>query len=220
MVLLEGFSYVLQKLNKLATNTNQKIPKYVFVQAFNKAQYTWLDLKLRIEEANKTSQRETYQLITTNKNLKLKESSDTYSLYELPDNFYHVSNVLGKSGSCLVDIQIVEEGNSKALWFDDVSTPSLEFEQSFASFENKYLKVYKKDFEYSNIQLTYFRKPVKVDLDSGFKNLDGTMSTDIDTEWENSNLYEILDIVVRDLSSDIADGVRYQTISQIIKDEN
>lgn len=46
------------------------------------------------------------------------------------------------------------------------------------------------------------------------------MSTNIDTEWENSNLYEILDIVVRDLSSDIADGVRYQTISQIIKDEN
>ena len=220
MILLEGYSYVLQKLNKLATNTNQKIPKYVFVQSFNKAQYTWLDLKLRIEESNKTTQRETYQLLVTNDKLTLKESADKYNFYELPEDYYHASNITGSVNGCLVDIQIIEEGNSKSLWFDDVSTPSLEFEQSFASFENKYLKVYKKDFEYSEVSLTYYRKPIKVDLESGFKNLDNSVSKNIDTEWENSNLYEILDIVVRDLASDIADNSRYKTISQIIKDEN
>jgi len=217
MRLLEGYLYVLQKLNKLATNTNQKISKYHFVQAFNKAQYTWIDLKLRQEEANKTIQRQLKQLVTPGDNLKLKSKKDIYSLYTLPLDYYHTINIMGYSNGCKIDISEVEEGNAKALWFNDMSVPSLEFEQSFASLEGNFLKVYKKNFEYTKIDLTYYRKPIKVDLDSGYNNTDGVKSTNIDTEWQDSNLNEILDIVVRDIALDIMDSERFQLMAQATK---
>ncbi len=217
MRLLEGYLYVLQKLNKLTTNSNQKIAKYHFVQSFNRAQYTWLDFKLRQEEANETIQRQLRQLLTQGENLKLKSKKDIYSLYELPLNYYHTSNIIGYSNGCKVDISEVEEGNAASLWFNDMSAPSLEFEQSFASFESKYLKVYKKNFEFTKVNLTYYRRPNKVDLASGFINADGNESKNIDTEWEDSNLYEILDIVVKDISLDIMDAGRFQLMSQATK---
>ena len=201
MRLLEGYLYVLQKLNKLATNTNQKITKYHFVQAFNKAQYTWIDLKLRQEEANKTIQRQLKQLVTSSDSLKLKTKKDIYSLYTLPSNYYHTINITGHSNGCKIDI----------------SVPSLEFEQSFASLEGDFLKTYKKNFEYTKIELTYYRKPIKVDLDSGYVNADGLPSSNIDTEWDNSNLNEILDIVVRDIALDIMDSERFQLMAQATK---
>ena len=217
MRLLEGYLYVLQKLNKLATNTNQKITKYHFVQAFNKAQYTWIDLKLRQEEANKTIQRQLKQLVTSSDSLKLKTKKDIYSLYTLPSNYYHTINITGHSNGCKIDISEVEEGNAKTLWFNDMSVPSLEFEQSFASLEGDFLKTYKKNFEYTKIELTYYRKPIKVDLDSGYVNADGLPSSNIDTEWDNSNLNEILDIVVRDIALDIMDSERFQLMAQATK---
>ncbi len=217
MRLLEGYLYVLQKLNKLTTNSNQKIAKYHFVQSFNRAQYSWLDIKLRQEEANETIQRQLRQLITSKENLKLKSKKDIYSLYELPLDYYHTSNILGYSNGCKVDISEVEESNATSLWFNDMSVPSLEFEQSFASFESKYLKVYKKNFEFTRVNLTYYRRPNEVDLDSGYINADGLASKNIDTEWETSNLYEILDLVVKDLAFDIMDASRFQLMAQATK---
>lgn len=69
------------------------------------------------------------------------------------------------------------------------------------------IKIYS-NFDLIDTKLIYHRLPKLMDIE-GYTSLDGP-STNIDPEWNGSNLEEIIDLAVRIASGDIGDQLRFQ----------
>jgi len=188
----------------------------VAVRAINEAQYYWLDERLKLEEMNKTVQRELQFLIEKEEPL-LFESTTNYNEYHLPDNYYHPSllEIEANLDGCLVGIEndFIENANVSVYLHDEMTRPDYAWEQTFSTFRNNKLAVYKDTtpgYDISKIVFHYYRRPVLVDMASSHVNVDGVLSTDIDLEFSESASYEILDIAAKILAGNINDRGRFQ----------
>lgn len=207
------YEFVKDRLNHLSTNTNQNITGTSFINAMREATYNWLDTRLKAEDHSKTRQRELEILLRP---LQINgQKKDKYYSYPLPEDFYHISSgdVVAITKSCTLDLTLhpIEIAN-KDLYYKDANwSPSVEWEETFYTIENRELKVFYKDFKLGKINVTYYKKPVDVNIETGFKDIDGNLMVNVHPEFDDSSVYEILELTVSTLASDIGDSGRYQT---------
>jgi hypothetical protein len=207
MNIKECYISLLDKCNKLSTNTNTKIEYHVAVRAINEAQSYWYDIRLKKVENDTTIQRELYHLLRTQK-LNINNSFKEYNTYTLPENYYHISQVkaIGKSNSCELplDVFLTENTNINELYLNDQFAPSLEWQQTLATFREQDLIVYHNNFKL-DIEIDYYKKLSKVDIKSNYIHIDGTESSDIDLEFEGSSAYEILNLAAMLITGNVSD---------------
>lgn len=218
MTIAECFFSVQERLNKLSSNSKQNIELYSFVYAFNKAQAHWVEDRIKVEEANKVRTQEIQQL------LKPVILNCVNGFVDFPADFLHIERVTpnASKNQCdrlLYSTHLVEEGNIPELITNDSTKPSFEWEETFYTLQNNKIKIYSTDFTVKTAEVIYYRRPVQVDI-VGYEKLDKTLSTNIDPEFNDASLQEILDITVAILSADTADQFRYQTIQQHIQQHN
>lgn len=207
----QSYIYVQDRLNKLSSNSNQKISKRQFVYAYNKMQLHWFKEKLKNKEFNALYQDSIQKFIET-----IDTFSSTKEAYviKLPSTYFQFVRVYGICGECksLIEGYPREESNAGRLLQDDFHRPSLEWEETFFTIKGDKIYFYK-DFKCEEVNLLYYRYPKEVDM-NGIDYRD-RLGTNIDSELDPLENQEVLDLVVQLLSSDIQDP-RYQTITNHI----
>ena len=108
---------------------------------------------------------------------------------------------------------MVPEGDINRLLVDEFWKPSLEWGETLCTLQNKTLKIYTDNFTVITVKLVYYRKPVLINIGTGFTDINGTPTTNVDPEFQNSSLIEILNATCVILSGDTSDQWNYQTSS-------
>lgn len=208
----ETYLKFLNKVNKNYINDNISVDKGRFVIIFNEAQNKYSDWL--ISQNNTSLIRNIKKLKVDGLELSKKASHEDIDSFKLPLNFFRFINVraIAKKNSCsdFLDVLFeVKNENVHELYNDHNNEPSFDYRESFYTFGEDSINVYKKDFEITNVSLTYYRYPLPVDI-AGYYKLDNSVSKDIDSEFSDDIVDKILDICVKDFNVNSDNLERYQ----------
>jgi hypothetical protein len=212
MTIGETYIRFLQLVNRNATNNKINVDKVRFVLLFNDIQNRFVRWKL--DKRNEDEIREIQRLLVQESPLVLNQSRDTHNSYSLPENYFDFANVWAKAKNDCCDprrihlFEVKSEDVEEKL--TDVNTqPSFEFNESFYYFSNDSILIYKKDFEIDKVYLTYYRYPTQIDIE-GYIPLDGTTPQNIDPEFDDKVVNQILVAMAKEFSAINADTAGYQ----------
>jgi len=206
---LEIYKRFLLKINKNDSNDGIHVPISHFVLLFNTEAIRWLGEKLTKEGDNiKLDQLDT--MLEPNVELTLFKKYDDSVDFQLPSNFYRHA-----SSFCIVD-----KGNCKgvkifnfdkkslgltATLADDFSGPQFDFEETPIIITKNKLKIFFDDFKIKKAFLTYYRVPTAIDI-AGYITIDGSSSTDIDSDLVPDSIDEILNRVAVEVNRQYQDS--------------
>lgn len=208
MTVQEAYIYVLDRLNKDNTDASQSISQRAFISAFNKMQYFWMSKRLEVDDLNSEVQEELGQFLVP-VSITPKQGDD-FLYIEKPVDYFRYKRMTGiDCGECgsKVYADKAEEGAAGTLLLDDFQNPSLEWQETFFTVVGKNLRFYA-DFKCDKLELIYYRNPLEINM--------VPVGANIDPELTGSDLYEVLDLTASLLASDIGDGGRFNTLSQLI----
>lgn len=214
MTILDCYQYVLNRLNSSSSNSGDNIQKYHFVEAFNTAQSQWVEDRIKLSESSIIRIDEVQQLLKTVK-LKPLSKTDLYTEFKLPKDYLHYKR--STSEPCQLWHILVKEGDVNLLLQDDNWKPSLEWGETLCTLIDNKLRVYRDNFSVNSVDFVYYRTPILVNLSTGHTDVNGNPTSNIDPEFQNSSLIEILNLSCRILAGDSGDQVRYQPIGNLIQ---
>jgi hypothetical protein len=207
MDIREAYEILVDKVNKLGTNTNAMIPYHVAMRVINEAQTYWYDIRLKKSQVDSTIERELQKFIKT-KSLKKSGVDKTFITYTLPDDYYQINNisVLATRSKCELplDTFLVENANTSDYYLDDNLSPDFSYQQTFAALRDNKIDIYKKDFEIE-VSIDYYKKLSIVDIKSDYTHTDGSTSKNVDLEMNGSDAYEVLTIAAQIITGNYQD---------------
>lgn len=215
-----AYIYIQDRLNKLATDSNQSISKRQFVYAFNKMQLHWFTNRVKVSEMDQDRQEELQQFIPPTLCLTpIKSKKENALVINIPEDYFYYKRVYGTECDCDVKVYAYPktEGHVNRYESNEFYKPSLKWEETFFTPRNNKIYFYVDDFYCGKINLVYYRCPKEVDME-GIKYHNRT-GVNADPEVSKTSLQEILDLTVQLLASDINDP-RYSTISNHIQQNN
>lgn len=205
------------RFNKLDTNFNFDLNSVKFCELFNKAQYMYISKLLETEDANKDIQRTLQSLLKDAEITGIQD--DNKFIFDLPDNWFWVKRVTavvkGKTCTSYLNCLPVAESNIGRLLQNENWKPSVEWEETIYSVGDGKLRIYVDNFRIIQAKVVYYREPVKIDIKSGDNNIYGLPSQDIDPEWNDSVVEDIIDLAVIIASSDVTDVNNFQSKLQL-----
>lgn len=211
-----GIAYLhyLDLVNRNATNNNLNVDKARFVQDFNLEQLRYLDWILN--KKNEDAIRTIAPLLEVNKALELEASHNNLCEYSLPKNYrdlasLHVEATDGKCKSARFLTFEAKTENVEELLFDIHNKPSFKYRETFYITSNKKVKIYKEDFEFTKVLLSYYRLPNLVDIEGYINPISQLPSTDIDPEFDDATVVKILTAMAKQFASSNGDTQGYQT---------
>ena len=183
------------RINSLTSNQAQHIGGLrQFVDVFNTATLSLIHDAIQAESLTDDVQ-EFLAVIREEKRLVGVEHG-RYYLFTLPEDLEHIDTVYidGLRGGCTHDIyvRIVPSGEENIRYMDSLSAPSFDYQETFATLIANKLRVFYNDFAIQRAHLTYYRKPILVNIE-GFIMEDGSPSVNINPEWEGTHLQRIID---------------------------
>lgn len=203
------------RFNRLDSNFSDEISTKDFCEVFNKAQYHYLNNLLAKEETNKETQTDLQVLLRDSKITGILE--DNKFLVPLPDNWYWIKRVSCKDTKCenTLNCILIQESNVGRLLQNDNWRPSVEWEETFFTLGNHHLRIYVDNFRIKDIQVVYYKEPIKIDIKSGLDNIEGILSQDVDPEWTDNIVEQIIDLAVLITSSDLSDNNNFSSKAQL-----
>jgi hypothetical protein len=203
----EIYKRFLLKINKNDSNDGIAILPSHFILLFNTEAVRWLGEKLKGDTIG-LDQLDT--MLEPNVELKLVKKYDDSYEFQLPDNFYrHASS-----------FSIVNRGNCKgvkifnfdkkapgltSILADDFNSPQFDFEETPFIITHNKMKIFYDDFEIKKVFSTYYRVPTLIDI-AGYEHLDGTPSTDIDSDLVPDSIDEVLNRVAVEVNRQYQDN--------------
>lgn len=212
MTINQAYITFTQLVNRNSTNDNLSVDKPRFVLLFNrvaKAYTEWI-----LEKSNQDDLRDIQKLLVLDYKLTKSSSKESFTEFNLPSDYFNFSNLQVfsskesckniKLGSFEVKNQDVEE-----LLIDEFNRPSFEFRETFYTISADKIAIYKSDFNLDKALLSYYRYPIEVNM-SGFIDLEGNNTTDIDPEFDDKVVNKILIACAKDYSLNSSDFNKYQ----------
>ena len=215
MTIKECYLYVLDRLNNNTTNSNQEITGHSFIRTMRAATYLWVDQRITNQEVTAKVQQELQRLVVTKKLTGQKK--DGFYRFVLPSNFYHRINFRVAATSTVHNCEsmlegvLVESANLASYLNGDDTRPNFEFEQTIVTIEGDHINVYYRDFTVDHLLLTYYRKPVSVNMATGFHDENNIPTVDVNPEFDDSDVYEILNLTALMIAGDTS-SPKYQPI--------
>lgn len=201
-------------VNRNSTNNNLNVDTSRFIILFNKVSIeyaTWL-----LEKRNEDGIRYLSPLLVLEQPLIEDSRKDTHTTFNLPLNYLDLANLhvfVSKEACKNVKVKSfeVKSENLEELLDDDSNKPSFEYRETFYLTASNKVNIYKSDFEISKANLSYYRYPKKVDI-AGIERVDQSISTvDIDPEFDDKVVHEILTAMAKQFSATNGDQLGYQT---------
>lgn len=152
----------------------------------------------------------------------VKKFSDSVHC-QLPDNFFkHVSSYsLSDKGDCKgVKVFNFEKKalNLTEILADDFNTPQFDFQETPCIIINNQIKIYFSDFLIKKVYISYYKTPTQIDI-SGYTKIDGSISSDVDSELSDDNIEEILNRLVVEIKRQTKDAEGFQLSKERVQTE-
>lgn len=148
--------------------------------------------------------------------LTISTLKEDYQQFELPENYFEHINLKVKSSSesCSdqrIKAQEVKWENVHNLYDDPNSEPSFKYRETFYTISQDALQVFKKDFEITEAEMTYYRYPKQITL----QNPDNPESqfTQDTLEFDDKLINRII-FMTASLHSLSSDDPKYQALKQ------
>lgn len=205
---------VKERLNKMDSFDYDNIECYQISEAFNKAQLQWARRQINGMNVRREGDGSSVNAIDDLQTLLVSQSlsGTTFNEYFESDNIpsdymhYKVLSVLAKNECCPereMRTYLLSIDDVRFNYDDALRQPSFEWKETFASIGRNRIRVYRKDFDITDVTLFYYRFPTPiriagcVDVNTG-----NTITTNVDCEFDDDIAELILDECVSILAGD------------------
>ena len=213
---------IKQRLNKLDSQDYDNIECWQVVEAFNKAQVEWSRRQLHginiVKEGDEQSTRrkDDLQVLLYKTVLSGITDKGDYSFLSIPQDYLQWKrvDVYAQRDCCdkrRMVVYLAEEGNVSVLLRDKLKQPSFEWEETFATLIDDRINVYtNNDFNISEVDLTYYRQPRKIQIQGCVDPYTGVQSTtNVECEFKDDIIEVIIDEAVSIIAGDIESGNQF-----------
>ena len=226
---------VRQRLNKIASNDYDNIECWQIVESFNKAQLTWVRRQIRganpFQDGDEQSRRriDDLQRLLKDSPVALAKKDLYYeTVNELPDDYLEYKRIDTKATSeCCKDprlmiVYLAEEDNRSTLLRDEHKKPSFEWAETFSTLINNKARVHtNNDFQLSDASLTYYRKPINIEIVGCTDPYTEVVSpNNIICEFKDDIVELLIDEAAAVLAGDIESGNQFTRGSQSAERNN
>jgi hypothetical protein len=212
---------IKQRINKLDSQDYDNLECWQIVEAFNKAQVEWTRRQLhgsnQVREGDEQSTRrkdDLQALLITN--TLATADKEYYYKGNIPQDYLQWKrvDVFAQKDCCdkrRMTVYLAEEGNLNQLLRDKSKQPSFEWAETFATLKNGEVNVYTNgEFDIEKIELTYYRQPVKIQIEGCVDPYTNTASpTNVECEFKDDIIEVIIDEAVSILAGDIESGNQF-----------
>ena len=212
---------IKQRINKLDSQDYDNLECWQIVEAFNKAQVEWTRRQLhgsnQVREGDEQSTRrkdDLQALLITN--TLATADKEYYYKGNIPQDYLQWKrvDVFAQKDCCdkrRMTVYLAEEGNLNQLLRDKAKQPSFEWAETFATLKNGEVNVYTNgEFDIEKIELTYYRQPVKIQIEGCVDPYTNTASpTNVECEFKDDIIEVIIDEAVSILAGDIESGNQF-----------
>jgi len=213
---------IKQRLNKLDSQDYDNIECWQVVEAFNKAQVEWSRRQLHginiVKEGDEqtTRRKDDLQVLLYKTTIGGLTDKGDYSFLNIPQDYLQWKrvDVYAQKDCCdkrRMVVYLAEEGNVSVLLRDKLKQPSFEWAETFATLIDDRINVYtNNDFNISEVDLTYYRQPRKIQIDGCVDPYTGVQSTaNVECEFKDDIIEVIIDEAVSIIAGDIESGNQF-----------
>lgn len=208
---------VKERLNKLDSADYDNIQEWKIVEAFNKGVVVWCRRNLQGTNLSKTGDEaskrriDDLQILLNPVPIQMTKKDGYYLSPTLPSDYFEWKRVSAKaSNKCCTDkrplmIYLSEEANVDETLRDFNKRPSFEWGETFVTLVNNQFKIYtNNEFDVSDVILTYYRQPRRIQIAGVSDPYTGLISTtDVLCEFKDDVVELFIDECVKILSGDI-----------------
>ena len=218
---------IKQRLNKLDSQDYDNIECWQVVEAFNKAQVEWSRRQLHginiVKEGDEqtTRRKDDLQVLLYKTTIGGLTDKGDYSFLNIPQDYLQWKrvDVYAQKDCCdkrRMVVYLAEEGNVSVLLRDKLKQPSFEWAETFATLIDDRINVYtNNDFNISEVDLTYYRQPRKIQIDGCVDPYTGVQSTvNVECEFKDDIIEVIIDEAVSIIAGDIESGNQFSRGSE------
>jgi hypothetical protein len=208
MRIIDVYLSLKARVEQNLTNGGVSLDKPRFVMLFNESTLKYVDdiLTRKADDGIKDIQR----LIREDVSLERRSSSLHKVTFSLPSDYRSFANVWGVaestgSNKCKASDFLLWEAklqNTHELLFDEFNKPSFRYRETFYTIGGDGISVYTDDFTMASLYMTYYRQPLKIDIE-GYTGADGRPSVNIDPEFEDNSVVRIMDIAVKEFHKNV-----------------
>ena len=205
-----------QRLNKLDSQDYDNIECWQFIEAFNKAQLEWCRRNLHggnmYKEGDELSKKriDDLQPLLIEHSLTGTVADDYFETNNFPvEEYLEFKKVTTKAkDDCCnprsMTVYLAEEANVQLIMRDPLKNPSFEWGETFCTMINNTIRIYRKDFDIVEPVLTYYRKPIYIQIADCVDPYTGNISTaNVDCEFKDDLVEVILDDTAALIAGDI-----------------
>jgi len=214
---------VEERLNKLSSSDYDNLECWQIVEAFNKAQIEWCRRQLHggniYKEGDEMSKRRVDDLQILLDELQLTGNvTDTYfEGTNFPSRYLEYKRVSTKATSeCCPDpitltCYLAEEANVELLLRDPLKRPDFEWAETFCTLIDNTIRVYRRDFTIVKPVLTYYKKPLNIEILGCVDPYTGAVTTiDVQSQFKDDIVELIIDEAASLMAGDIDEINQYQ----------
>jgi hypothetical protein len=217
MTTIEAILSLREIVNRSNTNDNISLDNIRAINLLNQAQLKYL--KERIENKSDENIRRVQVFLKSSDLKSPKKRGDRVS-FTLPSDYFEFSNVVptGEKDKCKSKLLAWEakSENINLLLEDENSKPSFYWGECFFTISNNTILFYTDGFDIPNIEMIYYRKPKKIDIE-GYINIDGSQSKTSNPEWDDYSANRIIEIAAKDFNLNVDNLQRFQADNMRIK---
>jgi len=203
MKTIEAIEKVREKINQNSTNDNIAFDDARIITALNEAQNKFLEWITKNHKNNDDIRLVQKFLVSDSSLTKIPSLSINSEYFSLPKNYFEFANLHAEASrkSCVTNLLLweVKSQNYNFLLEDDNTKPSFEYSESFYYISNNNIRVFVDDFKINKLFLTYYRYPNKINVE-GIVELDGSISSNQDPEWDDRTMDRIISVAVKELN--------------------
>jgi len=188
----------LNKVNKGNTQGDIAVDKERFVLIFNEVKNRWVERHLKVKDSILIDS--LWEIVKTQNLYNGVKKQDYYEFY-IPDDFYELvlANCNAKRKYCKkrIFLREVKNQDKNVLRSNSNYKPDFDFEWSFVSIQNNYIRVYVTDFEVEDVTIEYYQVIPNLDIE-GYIHLDGTPSTNVPIPLSEQYVDQIINLAAEE----------------------
>lgn len=163
----QAYIKFLLKVNENFDTSKIAVDKGRFVELFNESQNKLIEFIL--DKKNEDDIRYIQKILVPEYKVSSSQTSKYYQLFELPKDYFDFASVYGKASTedCTnkqISLYEAKSDNINEILSDEFNKPSFLAREAPFYLSSDNVKVYRDDFTYQSVHLTYYRYPTQVKL--------------------------------------------------------
>ena len=188
----------LNKVNKGNTQGDIAVDKERFVLIFNEVKNRWVEKTLKVKDSILIDS--LWEIVKTATLLNGVDKGE-YTVFAIPFDFYELalSECNTKRNNCekKLFLREVKNQDKNIKRFNLNFKPDFDFEWSFTSLQDGYIRVYKNDFDVVDVTIEYYKVLPNLDI-IGYEHLDGSPSSNVEIPLSEQYVDQIINLAAEE----------------------